>query len=218
MQALFEIGLEVIKVLVGLAVAGSLAYFIAYRELARRAFWGRVTFTLISFKSTDPKRVVLDTLLDLGSDDVWVNNRLLLGKIRAAAEQCSDECPWLWMDGPTMYHVKSGIRHQLSSRFSDAAIAKAVGVPVEQTSLLTCLCAVHSKNSNSHKLRAFVFTKDVLRTIGEDVETWIENNPKKRELLQTVACLWKRYQEEPRNKPEECVLHTVRIYTPKVSA
>lgn len=212
MQALFEIGLEVIKVLIGLSVAGFLAYFIAYRELSRRTFWGRVTFSLITFRSDQQQRIVLDTLLDLASNDVWVNNRVLLGQIRSAAEQCSEERPWLWGDGSSMYHIKSGIRHQLSSHFSEAAIAKAAGEPVEQTTLLTCLCAVHSKHSDSHKLRAFVFTEDTLRTIGENTAELMKENVGKEELLKTLERLWKRYREEPRNQPDQCVLHTVRIY------
>lgn len=212
MRYLLEIGLEVLKVLIGLGVAGGIAYLIAYQELTRRAFWGRITFSLLTFHDEKPEQVVLDTLLDLSVADVWVNNRILLRNISKAAEQCTIQRPWIWLDGPAMYHVKSGVRHQLSSHFSQGAIARATGKPVQQVSFLLCLCATHSKNSNTQKLRVFVLQKQVLQKIGENVESYKEQNPGKEALLETVQQLWLRYQAEPRDQPDVCVLHSVRIY------
>ena len=211
MRYLYEILLEVLKVLIGLGVAGSLAYYFAYRELARRTFWGRVTFSLFTFRG-DSKKINIDTLLDLAISDVWVNNRVLLRKIQNAAEECNPQSPWIWIDGPEMYHVKSGLRHQLSSRFSDGALHRAMGGKVEHETFLVCLCAVHSTSSNTHKLRAFVLKESFLRDIGQNVSTHKENNPGKEAIIDTMNLIWLQYQNEKKTKPKESVVHHVRIY------
>ena len=215
MEIVYDILQEMLKVLVGLGLAGAIAYYIAYRELMKRAFWGRITFSLITFQDEKQDNIVIDTLLDKGVSEVWVNNRVLLGSVRKAAEQCSPEKPWLWIEGPTMYQVKSGLRHQLSSHFSQGAIEKAMGFPVEHTSFLVCLCAVHSEHSNSQKLRAFVIKEEVLKQVATHLEELHSSDPGREAVLNSLAKIWQRYQEEPRDRPAECVVHSVRLYDRK---
>ena len=144
--------------------------------------------------------------------EVWINNRLLRRRVIKAAHQCTEEEPFVRLPAKELYHVKSGIRHQLSQRYSEGLVDRALGFQVRKEELLVTLCFTSSKPGRVRKLRALVIRPDVLERIGNSYEAFLEDHPNREYVLKTLRAVHQQWKEE-KGKPEtERLIHYLRIY------
>lgn len=203
----------ILQSLAALGLTAAVVWWLARRELIGRSFFSRVTFSYVGLEGEDGKKVVVNTLLDQKLGEVWLDNRILLRSILKAARACDETNPFVVLPPDEMYHVKSGVRHQLSERFADGIMDGAVGLSVKKSELLACLCFTPSDGTGIGKLRAFVIRPDVLERIGKDPETFSAANPKKPKLLSTIAAIHERWEKDKSRPDEEHdLIHAVRIY------
>ncbi len=214
MESLKQILYGILQNLVPLAITAGVVWWLARRELLGKAFFGRVTFSYIAFEGEGSATIVLNTLLDERLSEVWLDNRVLRRSILRAAHRCDEKNPFVVLPPEEMYHVKSGVRHQLSERFSDGVIDAASGFPVKKSELLTCLCFTPSDSTGVRKLRALVIRPDDLEKVGADATKFLAANPKKHGLVGTIQAIhdrWKKEQGGGIEKNAE-VVHKLRIY------
>lgn len=215
-KMLLDLLFEVLKSFAGLALTAVIVWFLAHRELIGKAFFGRVTFSYIGLSndqgSHDGNEVTIETLLDKRLGEVLIDNRVLRSRVFKAAQKCDDQNPFVLLPKGDMYHVKSGVRHQLSGRYSDGVVDRAFDIEVRKQELVTALCFTRSDRGAASKLRAFVVRPDVLDRIAAEYETMVENNPHRKQTLKTLKAMHDRWTEEKAGKNDIKVVHTVRIY------
>lgn len=213
MEFLSRIAIDIASSLGALVLSAGVVWWLARRELIGKTFFSRVTFSYIALEGDDRTTIVLNTLLDERLSEVWLDNRVLRRAILRAAHRCDEKNPFVILPPGEMYHVKSGVRHQLSERFSDGIVDGALGFPVVKAELLACLCFTPSDSTGVRKLRAFVIRPDNLARIGQDPETFRAANAKKPGLVATVEAIHARWTaEKAEGDAEARVIHEVRIY------
>ncbi|MCB9644600.1 MAG: hypothetical protein H6728_16120 [Myxococcales bacterium] len=206
---------EVLGWLIGLSISAGVLWFLAHRELLGRTFFGRITFSYLGLEEDgDSLQITIDTMLDKHLSDVWLNNRVLLRSIVSCAQSCTDDAPIVIPEAHHLYHVKSGIRHQISERYSDGLVDRALGFEIHKEELLVALCFSASKPDGVKKLRALVVRPDILQKVGTQQEAFEKANAKQLHLVKTIQAIHKRWQEEKDQKKDQLITK-VRIYRRK---
>ncbi len=207
---------EVLGWLIGLSISASVVWFLAYREMIGKTFFGRITFSYIGIEDGENnKRITIDTLLDKHLSDVWLNNRVLLRSIIACAQQCNESAPLVVPEKHHLYHVTSGLRHQISERYSDGLIDRALGFEFRKEELLIALCFSASKTDGVQKLRALVIHPQCLKQIGEQTDAFEKANPEQQPFIKTLQAAHKRWQQEENDPKLDRLITKVRVYRRK---
>lgn len=207
---------EVLGWLIGLSISAGVLWFLAHREMLGRVFFGRITFSYLGIEEEgDDHKITIDTMLDKHLSDVWLNNRVLLRSIVSSAQRCTENTPLIVPEPHHLYHVKSGIRHQISERYSDGIVDRALGFEFRKEELLVALCFSASKPDGVKKLRALVMHPTILNKIGEQSEVFEKANAKNLALIKTIKAIHQRWQEEEKDPKKDQLITKVRIYRRK---
>ncbi len=211
-----EILQKVLAWLIGLSISAGVVWFLAYREMIGKSFFGRITFSYIGLEDGEnSERITIDTLLDKHLSDVWLNNRILLRSIVSCAQQCNESTPLLVPEKHHLYHVTSGLRHQISERYSDGLIDRALGFEIRKEELLIALCFSASKADGVQKLRALVLHPQILKKIGEQTDAFEKANPKQIPFIKALQAAYKRWQQEENDPKLDRLITKVRVYRRK---
>jgi len=216
MDFFIEAGFSILKSALSLAFTALLVWLVAYRDLLGQSFFCRITFSFLGQEpgeSDDPNKISITTLLDKRLSEVVIDNRILRSRVYKAAQKCDEDNPFVILPAKEMYHIKSGIRHQLSERYSDGIMDHAVGFPVRKSELLTCLCFMGSEPGKAKKIRAFVVRPDFIQRVAENYEAFQQANAKNSLFIKMLKKMHEQWQAEQSMGPGEMkLIHKVRIY------
>jgi len=141
------------------------------RDWRRKQFTSQVNFSL-SYLDTDPDgqtRLALRTLLELSATEVWLNE-YGVRKVQQAAARTTLERPFLPIEpGEDRELVKHAVLNVLSERYSEAFVARALGLPVAIETFLFGLTWERYGDIKTRKLRVMVVRpSDLERLFGPE--------------------------------------------------
>lgn len=179
----------------GLAVLG----------VRRRLDWRRNRFTeqvnfSLSYLETDPegRRVLrLRTLLEDSARNVWLNE-YGVRQVQKAAAATTPEQPFLQTGpGGDPGLVNHAVLNVLAERYSEAPLARAMGVGVRTARFLFGLTWERYDDLRTHKLRVMVVRPEELEALfgpggcSADVAVERESHRRRLQTLETLYRLWR---------------------------
>ena len=138
----------------------------------RRRFTQQVNFSLNTLvEANGACTLLLRTLLEESATRVWIND-YGVGRVLRAARRTTVEEPFLQIpEALDRDLVMIAVLNVLSERFSDAFVARALGVPAKTDSFLYGLTWERYGEMKTQKLRVIVIKRsDLQRMFGDPVD------------------------------------------------
>jgi len=141
----------------------------------QRRFAQQVNFSLNTLVEDDGSpTLLLRTLLEESAAQVWIND-YGVGRVLKAARRTTAETPFLQIaDARDRSMLMVAVLNVLSERFSDAFIARALGIPAKTDTFLYGLTWERYGEMKTQKLRVMVIKRSDLRNMFNDPEDALE--------------------------------------------
>ena len=178
-----------------------------------RRFTQQVNFSLSMPVERDGSRtLLLRTLLEDGAANVWLND-FGVSRVLKAARLTTQEMPFLRIARLRDRDlVMNAVLNVLSERFSDAFVARAVGIPVKTDVFLFGLTWERYGEMKTQKLRVILIRRKDLQSLFEERSGnreigVIEDSHRPRiETLRRMHELWTSSDQEDRDMIREVEL------------
>jgi len=166
------------------------------RDWRRRRFTEQVNFSLNTLEAgTTPgtASLALRTLFETSTRQVWLNEHGV-SLVQRAAARTSPADPFVRIAAPHDRElVKLGVLNALSERFSEACLARAMGLPVQTDRFLFALTWERYGPAHLQKLRVMVVRRSDLAAMfnSDGVDGRIEVAvPHHRDRIRTLRGMW----------------------------
>jgi hypothetical protein len=163
---------ELVLLVTTWSVIGVLAVKRRY-DWRQRRFTEQVNFSLNTLVEANGSRMLLlRTLLEDSAARVWINN-YGVGRVLKAARRTTVEKPFLLIAEPRDRDlVMIAVLNVLSERFSDAFVARVLGMPAKTDTFLYGLTWERYGEMKTQKLRVIVIKRSDLQSMFDDrIET-----------------------------------------------
>ncbi|MDJ0790011.1 MAG: hypothetical protein QNK05_24710 [Myxococcota bacterium] len=135
----------------------------------QRRFSQQVNFSLNTLvEENGARRLLLRTLLEQSATEVWIND-YGVGRVLKAARQTTVAQPFLRIpDARDRDVVMVAVLNVLSERFSDAFVARVLGIPAKTETFLYGLTWERYGEMKTQKLRVMVIKRSDLESMFDD--------------------------------------------------
>jgi hypothetical protein len=181
-QELFQSAVEIVrdhvlKAIIGpllFALAGVWTWWLARRQMRRRAFLGRVNASLNILEPVgdagagSTHRLKLRTVFEMNVDDILLGNKAAVRLTLSAAKQTTTGNPFLtFADADDEWLILNAVLNELSERFAAGLIAQEAGAAVRKQVFLFGLTCEKDGGVRIQKLRIMLASEPTLKLIHE---------------------------------------------------
>lgn len=170
------------------AMAGMWTWWVARRQMRRRAFLRRVNASLNLVEPAEPAqeppryRLRLRTIFEMDIDDILLGNKAAVGLVLDAAKHTDADHPFLsFADEDDQWLILNAMLNELSERFAAGLIAQAAGLPTRSQTFLFGITCEKNGGVRIQKIRIMLISEPMLRL----VQQWM-NSPAEPPRIEPV--------------------------------
>ncbi len=176
--------------------------------IRRRRNWKRKRFTEqvnFSLNYIEDGTLMLRTLLEGSAESVWLNKHGV-NQVRQAAEKTTIDEPFLRLRSKKdMDYINRAVLNVLSERFSQAFVAKALGLDVHTDRFVFGVTWEKYGGIRTQKLRVIIIRKDdLLKAFNTDGESERPKvvEPEHDDRIKTLRKMFKLYMAQTESGPQ----------------
>jgi hypothetical protein len=156
------------------ALAGVWTWWLARRQMRRRAFMRRVNATLNLVESIDPDqnppayRLRIRTIFEMDIDGILLGNKAAVRLVLDAAKHTDTDHPFLsFDDADDQWLVLNAVLNELSERFAAGLIAQAAGLPTRSQKFLFGITCEKHGSVRIQKIRIMLISEPMLQLVHD---------------------------------------------------
>jgi len=155
-------------------LAGAWTWWVARRQMRRRAFMRRVNASLNLVEPIDATqnppthRLKLRTIFEMNIEDILLGNNAAVRLVLDAAKQTDVDHPFMSFENPDdQWLILNAVLNELSERFAAGLIAHASGLPTRRQTFLFGLTCEKNGGVRIQKIRIMLISEPMLQLVHD---------------------------------------------------
>ena len=155
-------------------LAGVWTWWVARRQMRRRAFLRRVNASLNLVEPIDPAqnppayRLKLRTIFEMDIDDILLGNKAAVRMVLDASKHTDVDHPFLsFDDDDDQWLILNAVLNELSERFAAGLVAQAAGLPTRSQKFVFGITCEKHGSVRIQKIRIMLISEPMLQLVHD---------------------------------------------------